>query len=151
MPLEMSGQVELDDSPKSSHRRMDGRMSLLSLCRRQGRGWLPAPLLQAIGCSKTNLSARLKIPKFVSPVTGPRRMPRPRCNLLPKAATGGATTSLCGIATSPSFEAMVVADGGATIFGDHVKWRFLFVRRGRAACVGLSASAMDAVAGNPVG
>jgi hypothetical protein len=48
-----------------------------------------------------------------------------------KAASGRATASICTTTGSLRFEAMVVGHGDAAIFQDHVKWRFLFVSRGR--------------------
>jgi hypothetical protein len=42
---------------------------------------------------------------------------RVRGNLLAQVTSGGATASICTIARSLSFEAMVVGDGGATSLG----------------------------------
>jgi hypothetical protein len=71
------------------------KMSLLPMCCQHGRGALPALPSQAIGCSKTSLRARLKYSKISVTRHMAERMPRSRCNLLPKAAGGDATASIC--------------------------------------------------------
>jgi hypothetical protein len=92
MPLEMSGEVRVDISSRytvSANGRKNEPPSGAPTTR---PGWLQAtPLFQAIGCSKTNLGARLKYSEICVTRHVAEKNARPRCSLLPKTASGGAT------------------------------------------------------------
>jgi hypothetical protein len=74
--LKVSGKVQLDGSVQTGHRWSDRRMSLLPVCRQQGRGgcW-PPPFADDQVFEDQPEGAPQIIPEFVSRVTWPRRMP----------------------------------------------------------------------------